>query len=184
MSWFYEDCVNAGSELCSIYEPTVSQIRDRVNSFSERLKTQPVPFVNETDGSQGLVGYDIVKGLLFQMVYNPHVVGKSFADAFATLEAGIPEPIWTLSIDALAQSLIRDTCSPNNTVTDFGVLSLIAISCGDGTPIHDTYDELTSYFSTLAGKSSFADVWTSRIACSYVPYSPFCVHFESHFHIL
>ena len=94
--------VNAGPELCSIYEPTVSQIRGRVNSFSERLKIQSVAFVNETDGSQGLVGYDIVKGLLFQMVYNPHVVGKSFEDAFATLEAEIPEPIWAASVDALA----------------------------------------------------------------------------------
>ena len=69
------------------------------------------------------------------MVYNPHVVGKSFADAFATLEAGIPGPIWAASVDALAQSLIRDICSPDKTVDDFGVLSLIAISCGDGTPI-------------------------------------------------
>ena len=171
LSVYYQDCIDAGPELCPIYEPTIEQIRERVNNVLEQLKIEPRAFANATDRSQGLVGYDIVKSQLLEMVYAPHIVGKAFAERFAALEAGNPWPFWSVSPNAVGQKLLQDSCSVNVTADALLSISLIPIACSDGAPINDTLADLQDYYSRLSEQSSFADVWYIRIGCAYVDFS-------------
>ena len=176
LSLFYQDCVDVGPDLCAIYEPTVGQIRERVNAVLERLKIEPHAFVNATDGSHGVVDYDIVKSRLFSVAGGPHIYGKSSAEMIAALEAGNPWPIWSTSLKAVAQRLLRDTCSTNDNVNNLQ-LSTIPIVCSDGAPTNDTLTDLRDYYSRMSAQSSFADMMYTRTSCAYVIFG--CTHLHS-----
>jgi hypothetical protein len=162
LSLYYQDCVNAGPEVCPIWEPTVEQINQRVNRVLERLKAAPIPFVNATDGANGNVDYSFVKNLLFSTLYTPHVTGSAFASAFAALESGNSEEIWRQSPAALSEELLNDSCAPDADRTVIGDFIGLAIACGDGAPVNSTLDELRDFVAELSEQSVFGDVWPLR----------------------
>lgn len=166
LTWFYDACVEAGPELCPIHESTSERIRQRVNNVLEGLKSAPIPFVDATSGTQGVVTYDVVKNQLFQMLYSPYSSGAPFAAAFAALEAGNPVPIWSSSSDAGIQQLLIGSCIPelNEIVVDAFITAVIG--CSEALPVTDTLDDLKVYYDNLVKQSSFADVWNGRAGCS------------------
>ena len=166
MTWFYEDCIDVGPEECAIYEPSVEQIRDRVNGVIERLRVAPIAFVNATDGEQGIVDYFIAKNQLFRTIYFPHSQGRSFANALAALEQGDSEPIWRLSQTARLAQLLDQSCDPLTNRSYIGVVSSVAIACGDGDPVQESLEDLRNFYQELSQQSSFADLWTLHVGCA------------------
>ena len=166
MTWFYEDCIDVGPEECAIYEPSVEQIRDRVNGVIERLRIAPIAFVNATDGEQGIVDYFIAKSQLFRTIYFPHFQGRSFANALAALEQGDSEPIWRLSQTARLAQLLDQSCDPLTNRSYIGVVSSVAIACGDGDPVQESLEDLRNYHLELSQQSSFAELWGFRVRCA------------------
>ena len=166
MTWFYEDCIAVGPEECAIYEPTVKQIKNRVNGVIERLRVAPVAFVNATNGEQGIVDYHLAKYQLFSTITLLHSRGRSFANAFAELEQGNPEPIWRLSRAAQFQQLLDGSCEPLANRTYIGAVGSVAISCGDGDPVPDSLEDLRNYHLELSQQSSFAELWGFRVRCA------------------
>ena len=170
MTTYYQDCVDAGPQVCPIHEPTVAQIRDRVNGVLNRIKAMPIPFVNPSNNKEGVVGYDIVKTLLYGTTYAPHFSGASFAAGFALLEAGFSEPFWTASSGGTFEELLENTCAAGATTTLLdGYLGLV-IGCGEAQPLSSpvTIETLRGYVENLEQVTSFADVWTGQISCACV----------------
>ena len=127
----------------------------------------PIPFVNTTDGALAVVGYDLVKGQLFQTVYFPHDIGAAFASAFAALEAGNPEEMWRLSgAGATTEELFDDVCSPEANGTAVAGFPPFTIACGDGAPVDATLDDLRDFVERMSEQSVFGDVWPMHIFCA------------------
>ena len=163
---FYEDCVKAGPDLCPIYEPTIQQIEQRVNSVLERLKVEPIAFVNATTGTQGVVTYDVVKDVFFRVLYAPYELGPAFASSFFALESGNPEPIWSASTAASITQLLQGSCDAEVNKIIVDAFNTAAIGCGDAQPVNDSLEDLQVYYANLASQSAFADLWSARAVCS------------------
>ena len=166
LSWYYDDCIKASPEICPIFEPTISQIDKHVNNALERLKVVPIPFVNTTDGTLAVVGYDLVKGQFLLTMYAPHDIGAAFASAFAALEAGNSEEMWGLSAAAATEELFDGFCSPEANGTAAAGPPLYPIACGDGAPVDATLDDLRDFVERMSKQSVFGDVWTIHIYCA------------------
>jgi hypothetical protein len=165
LEWYYSDCVNAGPDVCPIWKPTVSEIKQRINTLLERLKIAPTPFINSTTGEFGIVDYSAAKTLLFQTMYGPHQSGADTAHAFAALEAGDAQPMWNTSSSAAVERAIEASCLPELASFDFDDVSLMAVGCGDGAPAESSLDELRQFYAKLAQQTMFADVWPARLLC-------------------
>jgi hypothetical protein len=166
LEWYYSDCVNAGPNVCPIWKPTVSEIKQRINTLLERLKIAPIPFINSTTGEFGIVDYSVAKTLLFQTMYGPHQNGADTAHAFAALEAGDAQPMWNLSNSATLERAMEASCLPELASYDFDDVSLIAVSCGDGDPVEPSLDELRQFYAKLAQQSVFAEGWGIHLLCA------------------
>ncbi|KAH8114404.1 TAP-like protein-domain-containing protein [Phellopilus nigrolimitatus] len=165
----YRACVDAGPLTCTIYENSTEKIHDRIENILQRLRVEPVTFFNETTGAYGIVDYSVAKHAIFSTMYRTHARGRDLVSALADLEKGIGEPIYKLSSRSSYQSVLSDSSDcPTTPPTPFaqGMENLLAIACGDGSPVDDNAEELQKYYDTMAKDSSFAECWFIRTGCS------------------
>jgi len=163
----YAACVEAGPNVCPMYDKDVASIGTRVNKILETLKTYPVSFYNDTSDTYGIVDYTVTKRAIFLTLYRPYQIGKPLFAALAALEKGNPEPIHELDRGALKKEVLFCDC-PRIPPVPFadGEQITLAIACGEGDPVKNGIDEMREFYDKMAQESTFADVWAIHAACS------------------
>ncbi|KAK7023681.1 hypothetical protein VNI00_016564 [Paramarasmius palmivorus] len=94
LNWFFNDCHNAGPELCAFYDSTPEAIGARLNKLYE--STIRVPVAVRIEGSYGFVDYENLRGAIISSLYGPSHWPK-LATALADLESGDGSGIWNIS---------------------------------------------------------------------------------------
>ena len=166
LSWYYNDCVKAGPQVCPIYEPTTEKIHHRIITQLERLRVEPVVVFNSTSDMHGVVDYSLVKWQLFLVLFYPGRRGMDFARAFVALESGDAEPMWTASPESARMSLLKCECPAEGDTSYDGDFVGVAIRCGDVRRVRDSLDDLKKYFEKLSTQSFFADLFNVRVGCA------------------
>ena len=169
----YQACVTAGPSKCPLYEDNASLVKARVDRLLERLKTEPVTVYNSTGPgvNYAVVDYALAKNAIFRVLYNTHTAGALLVNALATLEEGGAEILSTFSDKTALENLIECTCpatgETHNQFQSFEVT--FSIACSDR--LENRQEDLNSVrgaYEEMAKTSSFAEVWISRVACSWV----------------
>jgi hypothetical protein len=164
---YYEACFEAGPRACAIYDKSPQAIKARVDRILERLKVQPIAAsVSSSPGSldYGVVDFSLLKIALFDYLYMPYGLAPTVAAVLAALEQGDAGPLWQV-LEAKAD-VIECTAANNTVLEQLGVEPQLAVECSDGTPVHDTLEQLEAWYQYNAHKSSFAGVSIARVQCS------------------
>jgi hypothetical protein len=168
LDYFYASCTEAGPQECALYEETPDAIKARVEKIFDDLKYKPLPVVIG-DGPQdyGVVDYGMVREtILNKFLYFPFTFGgKNASIILSSLEQGDGSPLYKAQLDDSGNL----QCSPDGGSSQ-GTFqqATIAIMCSDGDQVNDTLSDLQKWFENNRKESTFADVWTHRIICSYV----------------
>lgn len=180
LDWFFEECVEAGPELCALHDSSATKIKDRFMNLLASIKASPMPVVATTSlaspAEYGIVDYALVLNVLLLFTFGPYA-GRSrtfnpatLASALAATEKGDPVPFWNLYKNGVVE--FKCSCDANPPIppvpVSFRGHASPAILCTDGDPVDDTTEELQVLFDQLAGDSIFGPLWGGRIRCSYV----------------
>ena len=170
---FTESCVQAGPQMCGLYESTPDKVDARLHKLLDNLKKSPIPILDvETPFRRyGMIDYKLAKQTLLLFTYSPYskttIGAKGLSWAFYELEKRNGAPLWTF-LTLLAE---RFTCdcpvpgqpSPPNIQTPD---ALQTIACTDARQLNDTVEDLQVFFSKNAQQSELADVWPIRALCA------------------
>lgn len=172
---FYEECVEAGPDLCTLFELSADKVQARVDALFERLKVRPIAVSTDAKGSTGLdyglVDYALVRRLVFAFLYTPYAPlapTPNFASALSywlsEAEKGNGQPLWNAVKGTQEQFKCR--CPTPLPSTNPGLDPTLAILCGDGDKVEDSIDEIEAHQSRMAQDSSFAELWPWRVICA------------------
>jgi hypothetical protein len=167
---YFEACVDAGPELCGIWEPSAAEVKARYDSILDNLKHRPLAVrsnsTKSSDLDYGIIEYMMVKQAVFAYLYSPYrQVPDQQASAASILSFHLSEiekgnglPFW----NALKTTLPHLACScppdaPGNITESLTRDALATYMCGDGRAIHESIGEMEEYLKGF--KSSFADLW-------------------------
>lgn len=164
----YESCVRAGPQKCLIYEEKADLVAKRVDKLLAKIKAKPLSYMSiGREGpfghSYGLFDYSVLKGLIFDALYNTHGNGWSLALLLAKIESD-----HLLVFRRPLDYMFTCECSePGKKIRPWsGNTPTLAIACGDGPLVDETLEEARAFFEGLAQNTSFSDVWPFRLFCS------------------
>ena len=176
LGMFFEQCADAGPELCGLYESTSQKVEARYNVLLDTLKRRPLAvFTNGEDSTAqdyGVVDYSMVKSTIFMFLYNPYagILGHPSAASRLSfllneVEKGNGLPLWnTLK---LGLPHFQCKCGQDDPLAVLPTpATTITILCGDGKVVDKTIEELEDH--QLGMNSTFADLWPWHARCSYV----------------
>ena len=167
-------CVDAGPDICALYESTPQKIHARLDYIFNSLKRRPLPVSNMVNGTYkqyGLVDYKLARTVLLLLLYLPYGRGGVHAapyvmNALAAVERG--DGLLLSQLAGLVPTPFTFDCDapdkPNTAVVTPD--ATFAIACGDGAVLNDTVEDLQLRFDSMARYSGFADVWPIRSFCS------------------
>jgi hypothetical protein len=164
---FYQACFKAGPQACAIYDKSPDAIKSRVDRILERLKVQPLAAsVGSSPGpfDYGVVDFGLVKGTLFNYLYQPYANAPMIATILAALEQGDANPIWQLL--KATQEVTQCSAGSDSERAQLGVEPLFAIRCSDGAPVNDSLEQLQEWFEGNEKYSSFAGSFPARVQCA------------------
>ena len=167
-------CVDAGPDICALYESTSQKVHTRVNNIFDSLKRRPLPIsamVNGTYKNYGIVDYKMARTVVFRLLYSPYGrngvrAAPNVTNALAEAEKGNGLPLAELA--GLVPTPFKCECSaPEKPSTPILTPdATFAIACGDGAVLNDTLEDLERHFENMAKDSEFAAVWPFRSFCT------------------
>lgn len=142
-------------------------MQQRMENIFASIKSTPLPVIDDTGLSYGIVDYSKIKSALFNALYKPFAMLPEYGHVLAALEAGDGRP----ALMQWQQSHSEPKCNAKPPLPSDRVEAGIAIRCGEGEAALQDPAEIVSFFNNLSKSSVFADVWTqlTPIECSYVP---------------
>ncbi|KAF4602732.1 hypothetical protein EYR40_005949 [Pleurotus pulmonarius] len=135
---FFDDCFEAGPDVCPFYEPSPQAISRKLDDLTRAIFLRPVPVV--TDISYGLVDYARLRMSIFQSLWSPYAFFPQLAQGLADLINGNGTTLYQI----MEQPLFDCSCgtpTPPTIIADGG----IAISCTDGEEGHSWATLVTLY---------------------------------------
>lgn len=143
-------------------------VAKRVDKLLAKIKTKPLSYLSiGREGpfghSYGLFDYSMLKGLIFDALYNTHGNGWSLALLLARIESDhllvFRRPLDYMFTCECSEPGMKIRPWSGNTPT-------LAIACGDGPLIDQTLEEARAFYEELAQNTSFSDVWPFHLYCS------------------
>ena len=162
---FYDGCAAAGV-ACPLHANSSSSVRRRVENILTTIKDSPLPALDDSASTYGVVDYTMVKSDLFRALYNPFTALTQYAHVLAALEQGDGRP--ALAYWQKFHPLPK--CNPKPTLPPGNPEAGVAIRCGEGLGVGTEFEDVARYFEELSTISMFADVWAlgTRIECACV----------------
>jgi hypothetical protein len=160
---FFSECASAGPEGCHFYAPTAHAVSQRLMALYESIRAQPV-VVHTT--SYGIVDYSLLRRVIFTSLYLPYTLFPILAKALSDLEAGDGTTLFELVAHQNFECHCDEKSAP---FYDNSFEAQTAIMCSDAQEVHDSPQELHTYYEDLVKVSSWAELLGSiRIRCSWV----------------
>ncbi|CCL98563.1 uncharacterized protein FIBRA_00563 [Fibroporia radiculosa] len=153
---FFTFCNRAGPEKCSLYMPSVAEVKDRVLAIMDHVGEEPFPVPFAGSGPL-IVTRKALHNFAFQALYRPIRQFSSFADALLAVER---------SNQTILAELSKELGGGYECNCERELPWLVkteatsAIMCGDGEPITHSPKEFQEWFSGLSASSQFASpIW-------------------------
>lgn len=127
------------------------------------LRKRPVALVQPDGVVYGVVDWPMLRDATFQAFHSPYADYPDLAQAVADLENRNGSALYALS--GRTDSQWRCDCTDPDCVQTGPPEVNIAIMCGDGEPVHDSYEDLEAYVAALRQTSTWADEWLWRLYC-------------------
>ena len=164
--------MEAGPDLCPIYENSTELVRARIGKLIDRVHLEPASFYNDSDPTQitfGIVDYTAVTIDLLGMLYDPYDDAPTFAQGVAQLEQGNA----SLAYDgpSLENTLTAESCSvdPSQPFVANSLDTEIPISCGDALVNQlKTFQQAFVSYQDMLKVSPFGSSWYNGLggACA------------------
>ncbi|KAK1218736.1 hypothetical protein PQX77_018561 [Marasmius sp. AFHP31] len=160
--WFFESCKEAGPDACDFYEDSVEAMEGKLNDIYASVIKAPVPI--QTDKSQGLLDYSLVRAGLLLSLYSPFALWRPLATALQDLSQGNATKAYTL----LGESpLFECDCDPSKYAFENLHEGLMAYICNDGDAIPPDFEAAQAHYQASAEYSPIGSFWAGfRIACN------------------
>ncbi|KAF7304000.1 Alpha beta hydrolase fold family [Mycena indigotica] len=157
---FFTSCAAAGPSTCPFAnnkKNTPEQLAARLTALTNAVRKQPVPVA--TPAGYGLVDYSLLRSAIYDSISSPFDTFPTLAKALADLEKGDGAALFAIEAEPLFQ------CGNND--PDFSGAG-VAIGCGDAAEVHDSLEELGTFYRKAAKVSQFAEflVGMRRVTCS------------------
>ncbi|KAJ3539136.1 hypothetical protein NM688_g6410 [Phlebia brevispora] len=172
LDWFFEECIEAGPELCALYDSSAAKIKERVMRLLASIQKEPIPVVASTTLSSpteyGIVDYALALRVLFVFLYFPYhtfaqtAPATDLAFALASAEKGDGVPLWNLQAAYIVQ--FKCSCSPAPPLPQ--PIATTAIMCSDGDPVEESIEEMQTLLDKIARDSMFAPLWPLHVVCA------------------
>lgn len=151
-----------------MYEENAELVAQRVDNLLAKIKAKPLSYMSighegPFGHSYGLIDYSVLKGLIFDVLYNTHGIGWSLMLFLAKIESD-----HLLDFRRPLDYMFTCECSEagKNIRPWSGNTPTLAIACGDGPLADGTLEEARAFYEELAQNTSFSDVWPFRLYCS------------------
>ena len=162
----YQSCVRAGPEECPLHEETAELIAKRVDRLLDRIKVEPIPYYNPggpSGDTYGVIDYALVKGMIFDTLYNTHGGGRLLLVTLSKLEK--QDLLFAYRyIDSLFQCECPE--SGKKSLPWQYMTPTYGIACGDAEPIDETMEDAVALYEKIAQNTTFADTWPLHLFCS------------------
>jgi hypothetical protein len=174
LNLFYESCVEAGPEACTLHDADAAKIHFRMEKVFKALKERPIavpPQGNTTSlqSDYGVVDYGMVRVFVFFFLYAPYAgrttSAASLAAALAAVEKRDGRPFWDLVKGMRAT--VQCNCGDGKPQDQRLHEPNMAISCSDKAFSNDSMEYLQARYERAAKVSSFAGL--RGLFCSYAP---------------
>lgn len=160
-------CVKAGPIACQMYEISAELVLQRINRLLDKLKVAPIP-AYLYPRMYGIVGYNLVKAMLFLTLYSTHSDGAYVINKLSFFERG--DGLILPPVSQLFRELLSCDCpAPENELPFYGLWELehgLAVACGDNEIEDESFAEVQAVYKNIEKTSSFADAWGVHVACS------------------
>ena len=170
LQFVYETCVQAGPEVCPLYESSADLIARRVQNLIHKLNTHPIAYSHHDSGDYGILrGSDVQSGI-FAALYGPYGLTSILFQIIAQLEKENVKPLISLGLTRTGLLLkgLECSCPSSPFLRSINVLSKTgpAIACGEADPIYEGFEELREYYKKLSTTSQFASLWNTHAECT------------------
>ncbi|KIP02216.1 hypothetical protein PHLGIDRAFT_305697 [Phlebiopsis gigantea 11061_1 CR5-6] len=175
---FMQSCVDAGPDICPLYEPTVARVHTRITDIFTSLQRRPLPVHSDAANPHGygLVDYRTARLALFYFLYGPYARGGQshpamrVAHALAAAERGDGAPL--SAFDASRELPLHCECpvpgqpAPPPAVDTPDTMAAIICADAAGQRLNDTVQDLEAHFHAMLETSEFAPAWPFGAWCS------------------
>lgn len=153
---FYEYCYLAGPTKCPLYEPSIKEVKARIDNIFVSLMDAPVPVPFAPSGP-ALITKDVMHYRFFRALYKPLTMFTPLANELHAIE--------THNVTAL-EAIVNGTvsykceCSPGTEPWEADTEAFYAIACGDAGPQSESPGDMELHYRNLTSKSPFAaPIW-------------------------
>ncbi|KAH9943796.1 alpha/beta-hydrolase [Amylocystis lapponica] len=155
---FYTFCHQGGSVKCPLYELSVDQIKDRVDSIMDRLEADPIALPFASTGPTVFTKHDFVK-MLFRATYKPTAQFSDIAKILVSAESSN-----TTALAELTTKLSFECTCKQDPAWLVDTQAFYFIACGDAETVSFDPDAYRTFFEELYSVSPFAaPIWAVHI---------------------